>query len=232
MRHGKKNNSLSRTSAHRKAMLSNMACSLIEHKRINTTVAKAKALRVYLEPLLTKSKTDSTHSRRIVFKYLQSKEATTELFREISPKIADRPGGYLRIIRIGNRLGDNAEMCMIELVDFNDLMTKEPKEKKTRRSRRGGGTTNASTDANAEETKSTEKKEAKSVGDDLTKIKGIGPVYAKELVDAGFSKFEDIASLTAEDITKMSEIEGISEDRIESEEWVKQAKELVEKKAK
>src|SRR5690554_3808361 len=141
MRHGKKNNSLSRKSAHRKAMLSNMACSLIEHKRINTTVAKAKALRVYLEPLLTKSKTDSTHSRRIVFKYLQSKEASTELYREVAPKIADRPGGYLRIIRTGNRLGDNAEMCMIELVDFNDLMTKEPKEKKTRRSRRGGAGT-------------------------------------------------------------------------------------------
>lgn len=161
MRHGKKNNSLSRTSAHRKAMLSNMACSLIEHKRINTTVAKAKALRVYLEPLLTKSKTDSTHSRRIVFKYLQSKEATTELFREISPKIADRPGGYLRIIRIGNRLGDNAEMCMIELVDFNDLMTKEPKEKKTRRSRRGGGSSDAA-ETNTEEKSadaSTEKEE-------------------------------------------------------------------------
>src|SRR5690554_262787 len=164
MRHGKKNNSLSRTSAHRKAMLSNMACSVIEHKRINTTVAKAKALRVYLEPLLTKAKTDSTHSRRIVFKHLQSKDAITELYREIAPKIADRPGGYLRIIRIGNRLGDNAEMCMIELVDFNDLMTKEPKEKKTRRSRRGGGTAKAETTATEgaakEETKSEAKEEA------------------------------------------------------------------------
>ncbi len=138
MRHGKKINHLSRKTAHRKAMLSNMACSLIQHKRIETTVAKAKALRVYIEPLLTKSKSDSTHSRRIVFRYLQSKDAVTELFREISPKIADRPGGYTRIIRLGNRLGDNAEMCMIELVDYNELMTKEPKEKKTRRSRRGG----------------------------------------------------------------------------------------------
>ena len=153
MRHGKKNKSLSRTSSHRKAMLSNMACSLIEHKRINTTVAKAKALRVYLEPLLTKSKTDSTHSRRIVFKYLQSKDAITELYREVAPKIADRPGGYMRIIRTGNRLGDNAEMCMVELVDFNELMTKEPKEKKTRRSRRGGGATKST------ETKSEEKVE-------------------------------------------------------------------------
>src|SRR5690554_2767370 len=139
MRHGKKSKSLGRTSAHRKAMLSNMACSLIEHKRINTTVAKAKALRVYLEPLLTK--------------------AITDLYREVAPKIADRPGGYLRIIRIGTRLGDNAEMCMIELVDFNELMTKEPKEKKTRRSRRGGGAaTDAATTTTTEETAKEEKK--------------------------------------------------------------------------
>src|SRR5690554_5598208 len=163
MRHGKKNNSLSRTSAHRKAMLSNMACSVIEHKRINTTVAKAKALRVYLEPLLTKAKTDSTHSRRIVFKHLQSKDAITELYREIAPKIADRPGGYLRIIRIGNRLGDNAEMCMIELVDFNDLMTKEPAEKKTRRSRRGGGgAASAAKETSTEETAKEEKPKAEA----------------------------------------------------------------------
>ncbi|HLV42906.1 MAG TPA: 50S ribosomal protein L17 [Brumimicrobium sp.] len=159
MRHGKKSKSLGRTSAHRKAMLSNMACSLIEHKRINTTVAKAKALRVYLEPLLTKAKTDSTHSRRVVFSYLQSKDAITELYREVAPKIADRPGGYLRIIRIGTRLGDNAEMCMIELVDFNELMTKEPKEKKTRRSRRGGGAaTDTATTTTTEETAKEEKK--------------------------------------------------------------------------
>jgi len=138
MRHGKKINHLGRKTAHRSAMLSNMACSLIEHKRINTTVAKAKALRVYVEPILTKSKTDSTHSRRVVFSYLQSKDAVTELFREIAPKIADRPGGYTRIIRTGNRLGDNAEMCMIELVDFNELMLNDKPEKRTRRSRRGG----------------------------------------------------------------------------------------------
>ena len=163
MRHGKKLNSLSRKAAHRKAMLANMACSLIQHKRIETTVAKAKALRVYIEPLLTKAKTDSTHSRRTVFSYLQSKDAVTELFREISPKIADRPGGYTRIIRLGNRLGDNAEMCMIELVDYNELMTKEPKEKKTRRSRRGGGskakTDSPKTAEAKEETPKAEKKE-------------------------------------------------------------------------
>lgn len=139
MRHGKKVNHLGRTSSHRKAMMSNMACSLIEHKRITTTVAKAKALRVYIEPLITKSKTDSTHSRRTVFSYLGSKDAVTELFRNIAPKVEGRPGGYTRIIRTGFRLGDNAEMCMIELVDFNELMLNAASEKKTtRRSRRGG----------------------------------------------------------------------------------------------
>jgi large subunit ribosomal protein L17 len=138
MRHGKKINHLGRKTAHRKAMLSNMACSLIEHKRINTTLAKAKALRVYIEPLLTKAKTDSTHSRRTVFSYLGNKEAVSELFREVAPKIADRPGGYTRIIRTGYRLGDNAEMCMIELVDFNEIYTSDKAKKTTRRSRRGG----------------------------------------------------------------------------------------------
>ena len=138
MRHGKKNNHLGRTASHRAAMLSNMASSLLLHKRINTTVAKAKALRVYIEPLLTKSKTDSTHSRRIVFSHLQNKEVVTELFREIAPKIANRPGGYTRIIRTGYRLGDNAEMCLIELVDYNEVYSNEQIKKTTRRSRRGG----------------------------------------------------------------------------------------------
>ncbi|MDX1446717.1 50S ribosomal protein L17 [Lishizhenia sp.] len=159
MRHGKKVNHLSRKSAHRKAMLSNMACSLIEHKRINTTVAKAKALKVYLEPLLTKSKTDSTHSRRIVFSYLKSKEAVTELFREVAPKIADRPGGYMRIIRIGNRQGDNAEMCMVELVDFNELMLNDKPAKTTRRSRRGGGASKAAEGTTSEAEATTEAKD-------------------------------------------------------------------------
>ncbi|MCK5766174.1 MAG: 50S ribosomal protein L17 [Bacteroidales bacterium] len=139
MRHGKRFNHLSRTSAHRKAMLANMASSLIIHKRIKTTVAKAKALRTYIEPLITKSKTDSTHSRRVVFSYLNDKDAVTELFREISVKVADRPGGYTRIIKIGARMGDNAEMALIELVDYNEnlLDAKAKGPKKTRR-RRGG----------------------------------------------------------------------------------------------
>ncbi len=138
MRHGNKVNHLGRKTGHRKAMLSNMACSLIEHKRITTTLAKAKVLRGFVEPILTKSKTDSTHSRRTVFSYLQNKDVVTELFREIAPKIAERNGGYTRIIRTGFRLGDNAEMCMIELVDFNDIYTNEKAKKTTRRSRRGG----------------------------------------------------------------------------------------------
>lgn len=135
MRHGKKFNHLGRKAAHRKAMLSNMACSLIDHKRINTTVAKAKALKQYVEPLITKAKNDSTHSRRVVFSYLRQKESIKELFGAVSTKVGDRPGGYTRIIKTGNRLGDNAEMCMIELVDFNDVYTngKETKKTKTRR---------------------------------------------------------------------------------------------------
>lgn len=146
MRHGKKVNHLSRKTAHRKAMLANMACSLIEHKRINTTVAKAKALKVFIEPLITKSKAENnqltekgTHNRRIVFKNLRDKYAVTELFGAVSEKVGDRPGGYTRIIKLGNRLGDNADMAMIELVDFNELYNADkPKKKTTRRSRRGG----------------------------------------------------------------------------------------------
>lgn len=154
MRHGKKINHLGRTAAHRKAMLANMASSLIEHKRINTTVAKAKALKKYVEPLITKSKDDSTHSRRTVFSYLKNKHAVTELFREVAAKVGDRPGGYTRIIKTGNRLGDNAEMCMIELVDFNDIYTNGKEATKAKgRSRRGGKkkTEAAATEANAAE---------------------------------------------------------------------------------
>ena len=138
MRHNKKFNHLGRKTAHRKAMLSNMAISLIQHKRIATTLAKAKALQVYVEPLLTKGKDDTTHSRRTVFSYLQNKEAVTELFQNVSIKIAERPGGYTRILRTGFRLGDNAEMCIIELVDYNENMLKEKAVKKAARTRRAG----------------------------------------------------------------------------------------------
>ncbi len=136
MRHYKKFNHLVRTASHRNAMLANMACSLIKHKRITTTVAKAKALKKFVEPLITKAKDDTTNSRRVVFSNLQDKYAVTELFKEISVKIADRPGGYTRIIKTGNRLGDNAEMCFIELVDYNENMAKEKVAKKATRTRR------------------------------------------------------------------------------------------------
>ncbi len=139
MRHGKKVNHLGRQTAHRKSMLANMACSLIEHKRINTTVAKAKALKSFVEPMITKSKEDTTHNRRIVMARLRQKDIVTELFRDVAVKIGDRPGGYTRIIKLGNRLGDNADMAMIELVDYNEVYNpgKTKKTKTTRRSRRG-----------------------------------------------------------------------------------------------
>jgi len=137
MRHGKKVMHLGRKTAHRKSMLANMACSLIEHKRINTTLTKAKALKQFIEPIVTKSKSDSTHNRRLAFSSLRDKTAVTELFREVAAKVGDRPGGYTRIIKLGNRLGDNADMAMIELVDFNELYNTEDKTKK--KSRRRGG---------------------------------------------------------------------------------------------
>jgi len=166
MRHGKKFNHLGRKTAHRSAMLSNMASSLIMHKRINTTVAKAKALRKYIEPILTKSKTDDTHSRRVVFSYLQDKESVTELFNNVAGKIANRPGGYTRILKTGARLGDNAEMCIMELVDFNEFLLKEEGaagKAKTRRSRRGGkakSTPTAETEASEVKAEKTQEVEA------------------------------------------------------------------------
>ncbi len=156
MRHRKKFNHLGRKSAHRKAMLANMGSSLIKHKRINTTLAKAKALRMFLEPLITKSKNDTMHNRRVVFSKLRDKYAVTELFREISTKIADRPGGYLRIIKLGNRLGDNAEMAMIEFVDYNTVYNVDkPAKKKTRRRRKKSAKT---TEPAAETNTATEEK--------------------------------------------------------------------------
>ncbi|MBP8822258.1 MAG: 50S ribosomal protein L17 [Flavobacteriales bacterium] len=153
MRHGNKNNALGRKKAHRDSMLSNMACSLIEHKRIQTTLAKAKALRGFVEPLITKSKEDSTHSRRVVFSYLRSKEATAALFRDVAPKVTGRPGGYTRIIKLGNRLGDAAELAMIEMVDFNTLYAAKEKAgaevKRTRRSRAKAKPAEAEADSKA-----------------------------------------------------------------------------------
>ncbi len=151
MRHGKKVNHLSRQTGHRKSMLANMACSLIEHKRIITTVAKAKALKQFVEPLVTKSKEDTTHNRRVVFAYLRNKYGVTELFREVAAKVGDRPGGYTRIIKMGNRLGDNADMAMIELVDFNELYNGGKKEEKKGRTRRAKKSTETTTAPKASE---------------------------------------------------------------------------------
>ncbi len=167
MRHGKKGNHLGRKTAHRKAMLANMACSLIEHKRINTTVAKAKALKVFIEPLITKSKAENnqttekgTHNRRIVFRSLRDKHAITELFGQVSEKVGERPGGYTRIIKLGNRLGDNADMAMIELVDFNEIYNADKAKKKTtRRSRRGSGAKEATPPVALTDTKADDSEE-------------------------------------------------------------------------
>ena len=203
MRHGKRFNHLGRTAPHRKAMLSNMASSLILHKRISTTVAKAKALRQYVEPLITKSKTDSTHNRRVVFSYLQDKESVRELFDEVSEKVSTRPGGYTRIIKTDNRLGDNAEMCIMELVDYNELLLeeKEPKKARTRRSRRGNKSSDKSTDTPAvkakekvEETKEVkEEKVTEPEAESATEAKTEEVVEAKEEVaETVEEKVEDV----------------------------------------
>jgi large subunit ribosomal protein L17 len=170
MRHAKRINHLGRTNTHRAAMLSNMACSLIMHKRINTTLAKAKELRKYIEPLITKSKNDTTHSRRVVFSYLQDKKAVTELYREISQKLLTRPGGYLRILKTGFRQGDNAEMCMIEFVDYNETYSTDEKKKttKTRRSRKSA--------VKGEQTTETEAPTAKVESTPSQEIEEITPV--------------------------------------------------------
>ena len=189
MRHGKKFPHLGRKTAHRKYMLANMACSLIEHKSINTTLAKAKALKLFIEPIITKSKNDSTHNRRIAFKYLRDKNAVTELFREISVKIGDRPGGYTRIIKLGNRLGDNADMAMIELVDYNELYSTTKPERRRRRKRKKSNenlTTNPSIhnkkeasaveEAPAEETPAADEATAEEAPDEETPAADEAPV--------------------------------------------------------
>lgn len=189
MRHGKKFNHLGRQAPHRKAMLANMACSLIEHKRVNTTVAKAKALKKFVEPLITKSKTDSTHSRRTCFRYLRSKEAVTELFREVSVKVADRPGGYTRILKTGFRQGDNAEMCFIELVDYNENMLKDAKTKTSTRKRRGGAKKADAPVAAAQTTETVEATEADTKAE-VVEEKPVEEVKAEKAVKA---KKEDSA---------------------------------------
>ncbi len=174
-------------------MMANMACSLIEHKRINTTVAKAKALRQYIEPLVTKSKDDSTHSRRVVFSYLGQKEAVTELFREVSVKVGDRPGGYTRIIRTGNRLGDNADMCMIELVDFNETYTKDSTAKK-KRSRRGKKSSGAAATAAAVATGAAATVAAKAA-DVVEDVKEAAADVVEDVKDAVVESVEEVSDV-------------------------------------
>ncbi len=209
MRHGKKINHLSRTTPHRKAMLSNMASSLIQNKRITTTVAKAKALRKYVEPLLTKAKDDTTHSRRTVFSYLNDKESVRTLFDEVALKIADRPGGYTRILKTGNRLGDNADMCIIELVDYNELMLESKPAKKTRRSRRGSGSSASATDAKAgKDSKKEAKKEDKAEA-----------ATAEATEDTATEEVEEVQAETTEaPEAKTEETPEAKEDNTEAEE--------------
>lgn len=175
MRHGKKVIHLGRKTAHRKSMLANMACSLIEHKRINTTVTKAKALKQFIEPIITKSKSDTTHNRRLAFSSLRDKTAVTELFREVASKVGDRPGGYTRIIKLGNRLGDNADMAMIELVDFNEVYKTEEKAKKKSRRRGGKSKSTAPAAVTAEAVVEEEKVEAPVVEEKVDQVETAAP---------------------------------------------------------
>tara|TARA_B100000886_G_C20421192_1_gene491707 strand:- start:1655 stop:2359 length:705 start_codon:yes stop_codon:yes gene_type:complete len=217
MRHGKKFNHLGRKSSHRKAMLSNMACSLIEHKRIQTTVAKAKALRKFIEPLITKSKTDTTHSRRIVFSHLKQKDAITELFGDVASKVSTRNGGYTRILRTGNRLGDNAEMCFIELVDYNETYVTDKPNKKTKSTRRSGSSKKASSSPVVddaiivEETKSDETK-----NEDLVAKTNDEP-SSGEKVESTENKSKANEEEIKEDKSKAKE-EEIKEDKSEAKE--------------
>lgn len=218
MRHGKKFNHLGRTASHRGALLTNMAVSLIRHKRISTTVAKAKALKKFVEPLVTRAKSDTTHSRRMVFSYLQDKQAVTELFGEIAGKVGSRPGGYTRIIKTGTRLGDAAETCLIELVDYNEIYgnesastpaSAEGAKKTRRRSAKKKSTEDApvAVEAVAETVKeeAPKKKVAKSEtkGDDLKKVEGIGPKIAEIFNAAGIMTFADLAGT---EVDKLKEI--------------------------
>ena len=216
MRHGKKFNHLGRKAAHRKAMLANMACSLIEHKKIKTTLAKAKALRLYVEPLITKSKNDTTHSRRTVFSYLKQKEAITELFGDVASKVSERPGGYTRILKLSNRLGDNAQMAFIELVDYNETYTTDkPKKKKARRS---GGSKTTET-AVVTETVVAEEVATENVTTEVVEVEE----KTEEVVETAEVVEETVAEVTEEkDITDVVEVEEKTEEVVETAEVVEE----------
>ncbi|MEO6187268.1 MAG: 50S ribosomal protein L17 [Ginsengibacter sp.] len=236
MRHGNKNNNLSRTASHRKALLSNLACQLFMHKRIVTTLAKAKALRPYVEPLITKSKDNTTHHRRLVFSHLNDKEAVKELFDVISAKISSRPGGYTRVIKLGKRTGDAAELAMIELVDYNEIYGKgigeaETATKRTRRAgRRKGSAAEADTKQAPETSSVAEVKEepvkskaSAKKGDDLTKVEGIGPKAAEALQEAGIQTFAELAGKTPEELMDILEKSEGHFNALDATTWPQQA---------
>ena len=222
MRHGKKFNHLGRTTSHRKAMLSNMATSLILHKRISTTLAKAKALRKYVEPILTRGKEDSTHSRRMVFSYLQNKESVKTLFDEVSEKIANRPGGYTRILKTGNRLGDNAEMCIIELVDYNENLIKEakPSQGKKKRSRRGGKKKVETTEAASVQAEKVDEAIVDEISDGTVEpLVEQEKMQAEETVEVVEDTSEETVETKVEDTseeTVETKVEDTSEETVES----------------
>ncbi|MAZ55015.1 MAG: 50S ribosomal protein L17 [Flavobacteriales bacterium] len=226
MRHGKKFNHLGRKSSHRKAMLSNMACSLIEHKRIKTTVAKAKALRKFIEPLITKSKTDTTHSRRIVFSHLKQKDAITELFGDIASKVSTRNGGYTRILRTGNRLGDNAEMCFIELVDYNETYVTDKPKKKTKSTRRSGSSKKASSSPAVDDAIIVEETESDETKNEDLVAKTNEEPTSEEKVESTESK-----SKAKEEKVKVEKSEAKEEEIIEEKSEAKE-EEIIEEKSK
>ncbi len=226
MRHGKKINHLSRTASHRKAMLSNMATSLIQNKRIVTTVAKAKALRKYVEPIITRAKNDTTHARRMIFRYLQDKESVNILFDEVSEKVADRAGGYTRILKTGNRLGDNASMCVIELVDYNEALLKEskPKRAKTRRSRRGKGAGVAATVTAAATTVATEVSETPEQVPEAEVLEGQADAEEGAEVVETPAKADQTEEVTAASTEKKQAEEQAGEDQPQTEEAAEEEK--------
>ncbi len=231
MRHGDKINNLGRTASHRKALLSNLACQLFQHKRIVTTLAKAKALRPYVEPLITKSKDNTTHQRRLVFSHLQDKEAVKELFDVISPKIASRPGGYTRVIKLGKRAGDSSELALIELVDYNEVYTKGKGEaatrgKRTRRAggrKKGGSEETAAAAAPAEAVEKPAARASSHKSDDLTKIEGIGPKAAEALTHGGIATFAQLALSKPEAIKEILEKSGGHFNALDPATWPEQA---------
>ncbi len=235
MRHGDKNNNLSRTASHRKALLGNLASQLFQYKRIVTTLAKAKALRPYVEPLITKAKENTTHQRRLVFSHLQDKDAVKELFDVISAKTSSRPGGYTRVIKLGKRVGDNAELAMIELVDYNEVYGKGIGETTTttKRTRRAGARKKSATDTEAKTTteetevetpaKPSKEKSTAKVEDDLTKIEGMGPKASETLKEAGIETFAKLSKSTPEELKEILEKSGGSFNAIDPATWPEQA---------